>query len=563
MKKRRPLSLRMRLLLTILMCWVLPILFVLSLAGVLVSRNYENSLRQELDTVAGNALEQVQLRLEQIFDSSKAVSYDGVVRNSYRIYERNGDSSALYKSVNEYISQNFTRDDKIAAIFISFWDLPDMKTFAANRSNLGYRTLKEYRDRVETDLLEEMRDKDTEIFVAEYGGKMYVARNLLSSQLKPYATVVLLCDHEQIFQSLDSVRAISNAHLWLDERLIIDENGVLRTMEMTNEADEAAIIYTGGLEGHSLKLEASIQPFAFWSDIPQIREAALLVILLVLPLMAVAIFLFHRLVGKPVDTLIEAEARLQEGERGYQIEQNGGSHEFQALFDHFNMMSVELKNQFERSYREQQALQKAKIKALQSQINPHFLNNTLEIINWEARLGGNERISDMIEALSVMLDAALDREGKGKVCLREELSYIDAYLYIIKERLGERLEIRKEIDENLMDTVIPRLILQPLVENAVEHDITARHGGCLTVRAAREHDRIILEVEHDGTMSEEDRQSIRFLLEKAGNSEGSSGQVGLLNVMERVRLIYGDDGRLYVDQIGPDTILARLSFPAE
>lgn len=126
MKKRKPLSLRMRLLLTILMCWVLPILIVLSLAGVLVGQNYENSLRQELDTVAGNALEQVQLRLELLFESSKAVSYDGVVRNSYR-YERSGDSSALYKSINEYINQNFTRDDKIAAIFISFRELPDIK----------------------------------------------------------------------------------------------------------------------------------------------------------------------------------------------------------------------------------------------------------------------------------------------------------------------------------------------------------------------------------------------------------------------------------------------------
>lgn len=559
--KKNPLSLRMRLMLTILMCWVLPILIVLSLAGLVVSRNYEKSLHQELDTEAKNALEQVRFRLDLVFESSKAVSYDGVVRNSYRIYERTGDSSTLFKNVNEYINQNFSRDDKIAAIFISFWDLPELMPFATNRSNLGYRTLKEYREQVEADLLAEMQDRDTDIFLAEYGGNLYVARNLLNSQLKPYATVVLLCDHEQMFQSLTPVRAISRACLWLDDRLLLNAEGTLLTQEPPESVEDMSILYNDSLDGHSLKLEASIPPLNLWNDTPQLREAALLVILLVLPLLAAAILLFHRLVGKPVNTLIEAEARLQGGERGYQIIENGGSHEFQALFDHFNMMSAELNNQFERSYREQQALQKAKIKALQSQINPHFLNNTLEIINWEARIGGNERISAMIEALSVMLDAALDREGTGQVCLREELSYIDAYLYIIKERLGERLEVHREIDESLLDTKIPRLILQPLVENAVEHDITARCGGNLTVRAARENARIVLEVEHSGTMSEEDREIISSLLGESGSGEAAVGQVGLRNVIERIHLIYGDAARLQISQTGPDTILAELNLP--
>ncbi len=140
-------------------------------------------------------------------------------------------------------------------------------------------------------------------------------------------------------------------------------------------------------------------------------------------------------------------------------------------------MSSELKNQFERSYLEQQALQQARVKALQSQINPHFLNNTLEVINWEARLSGDERVSAMIEALSVMLNAALDRDGRSMIPLREELSYVDAYLYIIRERLGDRLVIEREIDETMLDEMVPRLIFQPLVENAVEHDLTARHGG--------------------------------------------------------------------------------------
>lgn len=226
-------------------------------------------------------------------------------------------------------------------------------------------------------------------------------------------------------------------------------------------------------------------------------------------------------------------------------------------------MSAEMKNQFERSYLEQQALQQARIKALQSQINPHFLNNTLEIINWEARIAGNDRVSAMIEALSTMLNASMGRDGRDKIHLREELGYVDAYLYIIRERLGERLEIRREVDESILDVMVPRLILQPIVENAVEHDITARRGGKLSIRAHRENDRMVLEVEHDGTMSDEDLETIRATLASAAADTDTRGQLGLRNVNQRLHLLYGSDGELSVGQNGADTILARVSFPIE
>lgn len=219
-----------------------------------------------------------------------------------------------------------------------------------------------------------------------------------------------------------------------------------------------------------------------------------------------------------------------------------------------------MKNQFDRSYLEQQATQRAQIKALESQINPHFLNNTLEIINWEARLAENERVSAMIEALSTMLKAALDRDGRNKIPLTEELGYVDAYLYIIHERLGDKFKVYKEIDEGILRQLIPRLILQPLVENAVEHDISARHGGALTVRAYRREEKMVLEVEHDGSMTPEDRENIRRLLSDSADCES---QVGLRNVSRRLRLLYAEEGSLTVEEIRPGTILARVSFPAE
>ena len=136
-----------------------------------------------------------------------------------------------------------------------------------------------------------------------------------------------------------------------------------------------------------------------------------------------------------------------------------------------------LKYQFDHIYEEELALEDARIMALQSHINPHFMNNTLEIINWEARLAGNDKVSEMISSLGTLLDAALDRKKQPEVPLKEELTYVKAYLFIMKERFGKRLEVTLEIPEELYQEKVPRLILQPVIENAIAHGVQVQGTG--------------------------------------------------------------------------------------
>ena len=558
MKEKKPISLRTRLLSIVLLCWVLPILSVTLLAGFLLGRSYEQASRQELDSRAQNAVEQLAIRMDAVFEASKSVSYDGVVRNSYRLYQRDGDGAAFYRTVTDYLNTHFTRDERVLAAFLSFWN-DDIGPYAASRGDLGYSAQRIYREEVEADLLEKVKDLDTGILLLEYDGELYVARNLVDSHFRPYATVVLLCDREVLFQSLDAVKQISSAELILDDRLLYGDDRLLHTVENRETASEH--VYTRELSGHSIRIEASLPPFSFWRDIPQVRTTALFVLLLVFPLLAVMLYLFRRYVTKPVEILVDANNRLQAGERGYTIETTADSREFYRLFGHFNEMSTELKNQFDRSVQEQQALQEAKMKALQLQINPHFLNNTLEIINWEARLANDTRASSMLEALSVMMNGTLGRDGRSRIPLREELTYVDAYLYIIRERLGERLAITREIDENMLDVQVPRLILQPIVENAVEHDLTPRRGGQLSIRARQEDNFVILEAEHDGHMTPEDLATIDAVLSSPVEDTGISGQIGLRNVRQRLTLLYGDQGTVRLSQPEEGRILARVSFP--
>ena len=558
MKEKKPISLRTHLLSLVLLCWVLPILSVTLLAGYLLGRSYEQASRQELDSRAQNAVEQLAIRMDAVFDASKSVSYDGVVRNSYRLYQLDGDSAALYRTITDYLNTNFTRDERVLAVFLSFWN-DDIGPYAASRGDLGYSAQRVYREEVEADLLDKVKDLDTGILLLEYGGELYVARNLVDSHFRPYASVVLLCDGSVLFQSVDAVQQISSARLILDGKLLYGEDGLLQPAESYEVSSDH--VYEKEVSGHTVCIEASLAPFHFWRDIPQIQTTALFVLLLVFPLLAVMLYLFRRQVTKPVEILVDASNHLQAGERGYKIETTADSREFYRLFEHFNEMSAELKNQFDRSVQEQQALQQAQVKALQLQINPHFLNNTLEIINWEARLANDTRASSMLEALSVMMNGTLGRDGRSRIPLREELTYVDAYLYIIRERLGERLTITREIDENMLDTQVPRLILQPIVENAVEHDLTPRRGGQLSIRAGQENGFVILEVEHDGHMTAEDLATIDAVLSSPVEDTGISGQIGLRNVRQRLTLLYGDQGTIRLTQPEEGRILARVSFP--
>lgn len=554
--EKKKISLRSGLQMMILICWLVPILIVVALAAVTLNRNYLDAVRQEVDASAENALRLVQMQMEDTVKDSKDVSYGGVVRTAWRSYLENGDTTALYGQVNNYLSQNFTREELYRAAFIEFWEV-DTGAYVLTQGTTSYGLLLQCQAHAHQ-ILQQMADADTDIRILRIEGQLYMARNLLDSTFRPYATVVLLLDPAEMFRPLDAVSRVAQLSCSLDGyRYTKDETGLLVCAE--EDPAEYDLHYRIDTEGHTIHFDVTLEEFALWSENPWIHWGMVIVALMVLPMLVLIIRLFSRHVTGPVEVLAQANQQVQSGQRGYQITQRAPNQEFSKLYSHFNAMSEELQLQFNRAYLEQQATQQAKIKALQSQINPHFLNNTLEVINWEARFAQNERVSAMIEALSTMLDAALDRDGRTQITLAEEMGYVDAYLYIIHERLGDGFRVHKQVDEAVLQQRIPRLILQPIVENAVEHDITSRRGGDLWVRGSRQDGRVVLEVEHDGTMTVEDREKIHRLLT---SQAGEKGQVGLGNVSQRLALIYGDKAELTVEEVRPGSILARISFPA-
>ena len=267
MKKTKT-SLRTGFLMTILICWLVPIFIVVALAGVLLNENYRQSVQQEIDSSAANALRLVQMRFEDAIDDSKAVSYDGTVRDAYRTWLQNGDSAGLYGIVTDYLSQSFTRGEIYQAVFIHFWNV-DASAYVLSDGTTSFGLLRQCRE-CAPQIMAEMEDADTDIRLLLIDGQMYMARNLLDSTFTPYASVVMLLQPGNLFLPLDSVNRVGNLQYSLDGyRFTIAADGSL--VEAAEETGN--VHYQAKTEGHIIGFSADREEYDIFGENPWMRWA--------------------------------------------------------------------------------------------------------------------------------------------------------------------------------------------------------------------------------------------------------------------------------------------------
>ena len=349
----------------IVLCWLAPILLLATTFGILLGESYQRSARLETDDGAQLALMQLQTELDGAVKDSKSVSYDGVIRNAYRSYRENGNKVFLYRSVNDYLRDNFSRSERYRAAFLIFWDeqINDVYAFGAGES--GSALIQDCRAATPL-LLETMRGEDTQTCFLLIDGQLYLARNLLDSHFDAYASIIMMLKPESLLAPLTYLGEASDVQLQLDG-LCFGDSG-RDSLEPRGELD-GGYLYETEVDGHTLCLRVEEKEYNAWKENPSLGWAAAGVALLVFPLLLVLWLVWRKHVGKPIETLVEANLKVQSGERGYAITEHAPNTEFDTLFEHFNDMSEEMKEQFERSWLEQQASQRAQIKALQSQIN--------------------------------------------------------------------------------------------------------------------------------------------------------------------------------------------------
>ena len=570
-KKRK--SLKWTMVVLVFGCWVLPFVLLVTLAAGYMMYTTEQQARQTVLQSTQAAVQITATRLENAATASVKASYLPTLKNAWQDYRKTNNSVELYEAVTTFLSQQYKYDDKFLNTILLRTDGDPTYYYASNTTYNGtVIAVRKFMQNGSAKVLELSKTIGTEVAFVTQDNYCFLVRNLMDKNYQPYAVLVMELNKPVVFESMQNITWGNDVTVWLSgEPLhLMGEN----PLEKPPVQDEIAYVrqgegykVTGAVQGERVEIRYHVQGVATPLQAQQVSQRIVVagaLVLLVLLLCSIFLF-FYTKINRPMAALMAASAQIEAGKFGFQIAPHTmSSLEFGYLGDRFNSMSSTLQNQFERIYKEELALRDARIMALQSQINPHFLNNTLEIINWEARLAENIKVCQMLEALSTMLNAAMDRKQRPLVHLSEEMMYVDAYLYIIRERLGRRLTVVKDIDPCVLDCYVPRLVLQPILENAVEHGITPTQKGTIVIRAYQKDSWLYLEIENDGVTTYEDLMKIEHLLaDSPVESELGSTSLGIRNVNQRLKILYGENSGLSITITEKGNTLSRIGVEIE
>lgn len=234
--------------------------------------------------------------------------------------------------------------------------------------------------------------------------------------------------------------------------------------------------------------------------------------------------------------------------------------EIGELGNSFNHMLRRIDELIHQVYEEQRHKRDAEMKSLQEQIKPHFLYNTLDTISWMAREYEATDIVQLVDALTSMYRIGLS-QGRDVITVEEEIRHVSNYLYIQEIRYKSKLKYRIETDPATLNVEIPKLILQPLVENAIYHGIKKkRGGGTVLIESERKENQIRLTVRDDGAGM--DKEQLERLRARLGEEDGQKS-FGLYYVKERIRLYYGSDYSIAVSSAPEEGTTVTISLPLE
>lgn len=289
-------------------------------------------------------------------------------------------------------------------------------------------------------------------------------------------------------------------------------------------------------------------------ELSQFLYGFLLVAIIII--MAVNIYVSAK-ISQPIQRLERSVQMVERGDFGTNVYVSG-AYEVEQLSKRFNLMLRRIRELMDQIINEQEAKRKSELDVLQSQINPHFLYNTLNSVTRMAELGRNEEVVTTITSLSRFFRISLSK-GDHIIPLRDELEHVRHYLIIQNIRFKNKFRYEIEAEEDILDALTLKLILQPIVENAIHHGIEpSPEPGLIRIRAFREGELLNIMISDNGVGMDKERLA-RL---KAGklHSEGGSG-VGVNNVQERIVLYYGKPYGLHYESEPEEGTTVTITLP--
>ena len=584
-------SLQITLMAVFAASWLIPI----AVFSFFIFYTYQNAYIEKSDNLIKNAVNVsgvlVMNEIDEAVTKMQKPTYEGEWESMFDKYAKGKVTRADYlTSIKASLISKFYMDDQIARY--AFYMTGDESACCYSGKN-GY-SYEDYMTYVQP-VVDEVMQKDSdyvEVYIID--NQIYLMRNLYTvKDYKKYGTLVVGINRSSLFQKIpleesQNIRISVNGEAEYltkgkhadeaDEKkenvydqLVQVNRGLTMGQRVTGITDRnyAGYAFYAATDNYELSIYYLMDEKELYSGIAHLNVIVVITLAAMACLMLLTYFYLSRQIEHPLKRLIDASKEIKDGKFGSVIDgEQMPNMEFDSLVSSFNAMSLQVKHLFDTVYMEKMATKDAQIAALQAQINPHFLNNTLEMMNWQARMNNDIEVCKMIESLGTVLDSSMNRRNDRLVRLADELRCGDAFLYIMSMRFGQRLKVERNIDESLQQIYVPQLILQPLLENAIKHGIEKVSSGTIWLEIYRDGANVNIDVINTGKpLTETELVRIQKIIAgtcRLDKSEpGVHTSIGIYNVNKRISLIFGAEYGLKVMQTEDGRIVSRIVIPLE
>lgn len=367
---------------------------------------------------------------------------------------------------------------------------------------------------------------------------------------KPLGVAIVEIEKRKIDESMNKINLGEAGEIFIvneEDKIIFHSNeSKAEKYYVVDEKKQADMGYIGNSNltyAKKLKNGWKIVGVISWSEL--IKDNIKIGIIILIALIFITVFAslasiqIANSVGQPVNHLITLMEQVEKGDLTVKMNVKYND-EISVLGNKFNLMIDRISGLMNQIYIEQRNYRIAELKALQAQINPHFLYNTLDSIAWKIRLDNNDSALKMIMALTTLFRIGISK-GKEIISIHEELEHVKSYLEIQKIRYEDKLTFDIQVAENLYEYKIVKLVLQPLVENCIYHGIKEKdEKGTILIKVLEDQQHVIFKVIDDGIgMSKKEVEVVNDLMQQAAPNTIDS--FGLINVNERIKIYFGNE----------------------
>lgn len=506
-----------------------------------INEKVVNDVNEELNKIydhSNNLVNDIYIDELIIRDIIDFLNMDTITYLKYKIDKLSNSDNYYYKGIENFTKLSFLENDNLKEItFVSF-NRNEQSTF--NRLNqIAVKKIDQHKFYTNGELLKSISDKDTISFIREINNPVDLKKEGLI--LLTYDLRYLNYIYEEYDRKTNIIVLDNNGYVIYDSKEMLNYEPYIFYEKVINSEKNKKLMLDDSYYVENILSDGNIRAISIIKaqELEDLPNAILIFIFigLILFILSQGVSYFKlKVLGDRTNNILNAMDKVKNGNLDVEISLTSDSDEINYIAENFNYMCKDLNKYIDKIYKAELEQKKCEMLALQSQINPHFLYNTLESIRMKAICNGDKEVGKMLYTLSFLFRKQL--KEKNIISIENELDYCRKYIEIFKFRYYDSFQFFIECDEEVKQMQIIKFALQPLVENYFIHGIRLEdEDNILKIIVSKEENDIIIKIIDNGRGI--DDVKLCLLNENIKNRKYEGDSIGIINVHERIVLEYG------------------------